>query len=208
MKKILSKRYLLLCVLVLLIAQTSFVALAVDAPPIIVDPFATDVGPTFNSVDSAAGTVGAAFTYTITTAGTPPIIYSAAGLPDGLLLSGATISGTPTTADTSSVTLTAENDIDSDTMTLTITIEAEAAAEPEPEPEPVAPPADEPPALTLPPAEVPLEIPAPATVHAAAPKKATSVPIKSMSKSGPEIIVIALASALMGAGYRRFKKTK
>lgn len=100
----------------------------------------------------------------------------------------------------------------------------------EPAAEPAATPAEEPPALTLPPAETAPVVPAPeepvvvppaetapvvttpavtpAPTHTAAPVKATSVPIKSISKSGPEILVLALASALMGAGYRRFKKNK
>jgi hypothetical protein len=101
----------------------------------------------------------------------------------------------------------------------------------EPAATPAATPAEEPPALTLPPAETAPVVPAPeepavvvppaetapvvttpavtpAPTHTAAPVKATSVPIKSISKSGPEILVLALASALMGAGYRRFKKNK
>lgn len=226
MKKFLSRSSFLLCVLTLMIAQSGFVALAADEPPTIEDPFASEIGPTINSALSATGTVGSSFSYTITTAGTPPITYSASGLPAGLSLSGATISGTPTTAGSYSVVLTAQNDIDTDTKTLAITIQA-VAAEPEPVAEPAAEEEEAPPALTLPPAEVVPEVPAaesaptvptadippaaptaPAPTHAAAPVKATSVPIKSISKSGPEIIVLAFASALLGAGYRRFKKTK
>lgn len=55
------------------------------------------------------GTVGVAYSTTFVgaTGGTAPFTYSATGLPPGLSLSGTTVAGTPTTAGTFDVTLTA-----------------------------------------------------------------------------------------------------
>lgn len=54
-----------------------------------------------------AGTVGSAYSATLSATGFGPFSYSATGLPTGLLLKGNTISGTPTTAATFMGTITA-----------------------------------------------------------------------------------------------------
>jgi len=82
----------------------------------------TPTPPVITSPLTAGGTVGQAFSYTVTATGTPTITYNATGLPAGLSFSGSTISGTPTAAGTYNVTLTADNNWGTDTKTLVITI--------------------------------------------------------------------------------------
>lgn len=67
--------------------------------------------PIITSPLTATGTDGVFFTYTITATGTPPISLTTSTLPDGLAISGATISGTPTSASIGShnITLNASN---------------------------------------------------------------------------------------------------
>jgi len=79
--------------------------------------------PVISSATSASGTVGTAFSYTITASNTPTS-YNATGLPAGLSVSTTTgvISGTPTTAATSTVTISATNAGGTGTATLTVTI--------------------------------------------------------------------------------------
>jgi hypothetical protein len=81
--------------------------------------------PVITSVLTATGTVGALFSYTIT-ASNNPTSYNATGLPAGLSVNTSTgvISGTPTTAGTSSVTLSATNASGTGTATLNFTINA------------------------------------------------------------------------------------
>ena len=77
----------------------------------------------------ATGTVGATFTYAIT-ASNSPTNFNATGLPSGLSVNTSTgaISGTPTTAESSSVTLSATNAGGTGTATLTITISSASTA--------------------------------------------------------------------------------
>ncbi|MBI3883133.1 MAG: cellulase family glycosylhydrolase [Sphingobacteriales bacterium] len=80
--------------------------------------------PVISSSGTASGTVGSAFTYTITASNTPTS-YSATTLPAGLSINTSTgiISGTPTTAATTTVTIGANNTSGvAGTKTLTITI--------------------------------------------------------------------------------------
>jgi PKD repeat protein len=77
-----------------------------------------------NSQTVLNGQTGTPFSFTITSVGTAPITYTSTVLPQGLSLSGAVISGTPTSAavGTSDVTLTATNSIGSNSKTITIII--------------------------------------------------------------------------------------
>src|SRR6202034_1612031 len=72
---------------------------------------------------TAGGTVGTAFQYQIA-ATNSPTSYGATGLPTGLSVSTSSglISGTPTTARISTVTLSATNAAGTGTATLTLTI--------------------------------------------------------------------------------------
>jgi hypothetical protein len=84
------------------------------------------VTPTIISPASANGTVGAGFTYQITTA-PASTSYNATGLPGGLTLNSTSglISGTPSAAGNSSVTLTATNSVGTGspfTLNLTFTL--------------------------------------------------------------------------------------
>lgn len=81
------------------------------------------VVPVISSATTATGTVGTAFTYTIT-ASNGATGYGATGLPTDLTIntSSGVISGTPTTAATYPVTLTATNAGGTGTKTLTLTI--------------------------------------------------------------------------------------
>ena len=79
--------------------------------------------PVITSATTASGTVGSAFSYQIT-ATNAPASYGATGLPGGLTVNSGTglISGTPTTAGTSTVTLSATNSRGTGTASLTLTI--------------------------------------------------------------------------------------
>ncbi len=91
---------------------------------------AAPAAPTITSATSATGTVGNAFRYQ-TTATNNPTSFSASALPAGLSMSSTTglISGTPTTAGTYSVTLTATDAAGaSKPMTLTLTLAASSGS--------------------------------------------------------------------------------
>jgi Putative Ig domain len=84
--------------------------------------------PVITSATTASGTVGSAFTYQIV-ATNSPTSYGATGLPAGLTVSTTTglISGTPTAAGTSTVTLSASNSGGTGNATLALTISNSAA---------------------------------------------------------------------------------
>ena len=78
---------------------------------------------TTESLDS--GTVGAAYSQALQADNAPTLWSITSGsLPDGLNLSGSTISGTPTTAGTSTFTVKAENSAGSDSKEYTLTIQS------------------------------------------------------------------------------------
>ena len=79
--------------------------------------------PVITSATAASGTVASSFSYQIT-ATNAPASYGATGLPVGLTVNAGTglISGTPTAAGTSTVTLSATNNTGTGTAPLTLTI--------------------------------------------------------------------------------------
>lgn len=79
--------------------------------------------PVINSATTAPATVGTAFVYPIT-ASNGPTSYAATGLPDGLSISATTgvITGTPTTAGTYAIALSATNSGGTGTAALTLTV--------------------------------------------------------------------------------------
>src|SRR5207247_2356000 len=91
---------------------TATLTLTINPPP-----------PAITSPGTATGTVGVAFSYQIT-ATNNPTSFNATGLPGGLTVNTTTglISGTPTTAGTYPVTISATNSRGTGTSTLVITI--------------------------------------------------------------------------------------
>lgn len=83
----------------------------------------TPGAPAITSASSASGTVGAAFSYTIT-ATNNPTSFSATNLPGGLSVntSSGAISGTPQAAGSFSVTISATNGSGSSSTTLSLTV--------------------------------------------------------------------------------------
>jgi hypothetical protein len=86
---------------------------------------AQPAAPAITSSLTASGTVGVAFSYTIT-ATNNPTSFNATGLPAGLSVNTTTglISGTPTAAGSSNVTISATNAAGTGTATLALTIAA------------------------------------------------------------------------------------
>lgn len=88
----------------------------------------SSTAPSISSSLTATGTVATAFSYQIV-ASQNPTSFGASGLPDGLTVNTAgLISGTPTTAGTSAVTITATNSTGTGSATLTLTISAAVTA--------------------------------------------------------------------------------
>src|SRR5690606_25346301 len=79
---------------------------------------------------AASGTVGTAFTHTVTATGTAPLTYSATGVPVGLATNATTgaDTGTPTTAGPKDGTNTPTNAYGADSYTLTTKINAQHLA--------------------------------------------------------------------------------
>lgn len=81
------------------------------------------VPPTITSTNGFSGTVGVAFSNTITATGSAPIAFSGTGLPNGLsVATNGVISGTPTAAGTNNATLTATNAAGTNNQVATFTI--------------------------------------------------------------------------------------
>jgi len=81
------------------------------------------LAPTIASPLTAVGQINAQFLYRIVTTGDAPITFSAAGLPEGLVVSGDTISGAPTEFGSFLVTMTATNLVGSDVEMLTLDVQ-------------------------------------------------------------------------------------
>jgi hypothetical protein len=102
---------------------TKALSIAVNAAP------PTGTAPTITTTALPAGTVGTAYSQTLTATGTTPIIWSitTGNLPAGLTLNTATgiISGTPTAAGTANFTVRAANGVSPDaTKALSIAVNA------------------------------------------------------------------------------------
>lgn len=82
--------------------------------------------PTITTTSMPGGTVGVAYSQDLAADGDTPITWGveSGSLPNGLSLSGATISGIPTASGTFSFTVKAENTVDDDTQALSIFISA------------------------------------------------------------------------------------
>lgn len=87
---------------------------------------ATAQAPSITTTTLPGGKVGEAYSQTLAATGTAPIAWSieSGSLPNGLTLSGNTISGTPTTAGTFTFEVKAANGAGSDTKELSIVIQA------------------------------------------------------------------------------------
>ena len=84
--------------------------------------------PVISSSLAQSGTVGSAFNYQITASGSPTS-FGATGLPAGLSVNASgTITGTPTSAGTSNVTISATNVTGTGSATLVITVNSSALA--------------------------------------------------------------------------------
>ena len=84
--------------------------------------------PVITSPLTASATQGSVFSYQIAATGTAPISFQAQNLPAGLSLSGTAITGTPATAGSIPVTLTATNSLGTDSETLLLNIAVPAGA--------------------------------------------------------------------------------
>lgn len=115
------------------IGTEAFVCIVASAPPVPPTPPTPPVppvppvpgaAPVISSPATASAVIGTPFSYQIV-ASNSPVAYMALGLPAGLTcdLSGA-ITGTPTTAGASSVTLLAANASGAGLLTLTLTVTA------------------------------------------------------------------------------------
>ncbi len=95
----------------------------------------TSVPPTLGGTPPQ-GTVGQAYSFTPTVTGTPPITFSATGLPAGLNINPNTgaITGTPTAAGTFTVNITASNSAGPVTQPFTLVIAAAAVGTGQPIP--------------------------------------------------------------------------
>ena len=101
-------------------SDSKTLTITIAAPP------PTPTPPAITSALTASGTVGAAFSYTITASGQVPMTFSATGLPAWASVDANTgvISGTPSGGATTSVTIGATNALGADSKTLVISVEA------------------------------------------------------------------------------------
>jgi uncharacterized repeat protein (TIGR02543 family) len=86
----------------------------------------TGTAPTITTASFSDAQVGVPYTANLAATGTAPITWSAENLPAGLSISGSAISGTPSAAGTSNVTITATNAQGSAQRVIPLTVEAAA----------------------------------------------------------------------------------
>lgn len=109
-------------------------AFGADTKSLNITIISTSTAPTITTTSLADGTVGTAYSQTLAATGTAPITWSITGsgtLPGGLSLDSDTgeITGTPTTAETASFSVTASNGVSpDDTKALSITVTTTGAA--------------------------------------------------------------------------------
>ena len=98
--------------------QTDYASELIELTPASIQP------PAIVTTTLPGGTVGTAYSQTLTATGDAPITWSieSGSLPDGLTLSGNTISGTPADAGTFTFTVKASNSAGSDSQELSIVI--------------------------------------------------------------------------------------
>ena len=94
--------------------DVAFASTTIDVDPAI--------PPIITSSLTAASALGNPFTYTITAEGSTPMTFDATGFPAGLVFTGDTISGNPTSTGVFNIKLTASNYGGSDTRTLKPTV--------------------------------------------------------------------------------------
>ena len=160
------------------------------------------VSPAFTSPPPPDATVGTPYSFTLTASGTPSPTFAvtAGALPDGLALDAGSgvISGLPTTAGTSTATVSASNGTAPDAST-SFTIDTAAAEVITPAPVIPAPPVDRAPAPPVEeaPAAPVLQAPAPSTA-ADASTRTRQLPATATGADAP--LVAAGAGGLLLAG--------
>jgi PKD repeat protein len=82
----------------------------------------TALSPLITSLSTGSGALGAKLSYDIAALGSPPLTFTATGLPPGLALAGTTISGTPTQLGTFTTAITVSNSAGKSTANITFTI--------------------------------------------------------------------------------------
>ncbi|MDR1299037.1 MAG: InlB B-repeat-containing protein [Oscillospiraceae bacterium] len=106
----------------------TIVAESNEAELIVISAPAVPVAPTITTATLPNGTVGIAYSESLSATGDAPITWTidSGSLPDGLMLdANGTISGTPTTAETATFTVKASNATGIDTEVFSITINTE-----------------------------------------------------------------------------------
>lgn len=166
----------------------------------------TSTSPTITSDEPTAATVGADYSFTATASGTPAPTFAvtAGALPAGLALNGTTgaISGVPTTAGTSTFTLTASNGTAPDaTAVYTLVTAAVPVVTPGvppvlPSAPVVVPPSLQEPVVSAPVVKAPV-VKAPAVKAPGTPLKRVAVKGSTLPNTGAELTAPLLAGAAL-----------
>jgi len=92
-------------------------------------PRELDTAPSITSPLNAVATAGAAFHYTVTATGTPPVVFTVEGLPKGLKFNGSAISGKAEDAGTFNLQFTASNAVGNARATLVLIVNPPGGAD-------------------------------------------------------------------------------